>query len=1189
MKVEELIVDGFKSYATRTVISHWDPQFNAITGLNGSGKSNILDAICFVLGIASMATVRASNLQDLIYKRGQAGVTKASVTIVFDNSDRSKSPIGFETYPKISVTRQVNLGGTSKYLINGHRAQQQTVLQLFQSVQLNINNPNFLIMQGKITKVLNMKPKEILSLIEEAAGTKMFEDRRQKAEKVMAKKDIKLEEIKTLLKEEIIPKLDKYRNEKRLYLEFQDIQLQLEEIENVISTFDYHNLSMQFNNSKQVSDDQTAKMTELQEEKTSLAESLDILKQELEKANSKKQNSEHVNANSNGNSQHGKDIKTLEKVEAELSNEISRLNSSLNLQKDDLKDDQAKLTDLQKKMGNMLDQLHSLDESCRIKTEEYESIRKRFETMQSDHRLKEELLSSLTMSLSKSGGESVSAGGYQQQIAALRGKLNQVNITIKSTEMKVNALENERLRNNQHLEQARAGHENLQNKLESLESEKLISVKKLQSFGYDPNVLKELKKKEIHLKNNVHNFKNQAEQWRRKLYSLDFQYAKENLKLASKDAIKGVAATLFTLDESKHDMATALQVCAGGRLYNVVVDNEKTASQLLERGRLKKRVTIIPLNKISTRTIRNETVLFAKSLSPENTGDVDLALNLIEYSADVTKAMEFIFGTSLICKNADLAKKVTFHPKIRTKSITMDGDVYDPEGTLSGGSRNNNGVNILIEVQKLNQCVQQLRLLEQELEDVQRLIKKHQETSEQTRDLQESVNLCEHKILTLTKELENSLSNQYGARNAEIEKTSKNLQKQIETSKLEISNIAKNISQTESDMKEFNSNKGAKLEQLKSQVETLSKDVEVAEDSHETAYDEQQTVLMEREQVVDEIEELKRQEQETLSNIDVLQNAISSTKEQAVLKSKEFGNVHLILTQEKENIRQINEEIKQLSNTIKEKSNALKQTEVDYQILLNEHQNFIQNVGSLDSRLKVLLEKHSWLDDEKMVSGIINRNSNIDLNEFKSRREILATKFSTMKSKVNTNIMSMIENVEKKESTLKTMIKTIEKDKKKIGETVKKLNEYKKDALVKTWEKVSVDFGQIFSELLPNSFAKLVILEDKEITEGLEVKVKLGKIWKESLVELSGGQRSLIALSLILALLQFKPAPMYILDEVDAALDLSHTQNIGHLIKTRFKGSQFIVVSLKEGMFTNANRVFRTRFQDGTSVVNIMT
>src|SRR3954469_21834913 len=169
-----------------------DESFNSITGLNGSGKSNILDAICFVLGITNMSTVRAQNLQDLIYKRGQAGVTKASVTIVFDNRDTSKSPIGFEEYANISVTRQIVLGGTSKYLINGHRAQQATVQNLFQSVGLNINNPNFLIMQGRITKVLNMKAVEILAMIEEAAGTRMFEDRKDKALKTMAKKDMKL-------------------------------------------------------------------------------------------------------------------------------------------------------------------------------------------------------------------------------------------------------------------------------------------------------------------------------------------------------------------------------------------------------------------------------------------------------------------------------------------------------------------------------------------------------------------------------------------------------------------------------------------------------------------------------------------------------------------------------------------------------------------------------------------------------------------------------------------------------------------------------------------------------------------------------------------------------------------------------------------------------------------------------------
>lgn len=258
--------------------------------------------------------------------------------------------------------------------------------------------------------------------------------------------------------------------------------------------------------------------------------------------------------------------------------------------------------------------------------------------------------------------------------------------------------------------------------------------------------------------------------------------------------------------------------------------------------------------------------------------------------------------------------------------------------------------------------------------------------------------------------------------------------------------------------------------------------------------------------------------------------------------------------------------------------------------------------------------EHEWIEEEKDSfgrSGTPYDFKGQNIAECKSSLKNLTERFQGMKKKINPKVMNMIDSVEKKEASLKNMMKTVIRDKRKIEETIISLDEYKKEALHKTWTKVNADFGQIFAELLPGSFAKLDPPEGKEITDGLEVKVSLGKVWKQSLTELSGGQRyvfssaygwffilflliylvdrSLIALSLIMALLQFKPAPMYILDEVDAALDLSHTQNIGRLIKTRFKGSQFIVVSLKDGMFQNANRIFRTRFSEGTSVVQALT
>ncbi|KAH9577893.1 Structural maintenance of chromosomes protein 2, variant 2 [Schistosoma haematobium] len=195
MYIKSLVIDGFKSYCQRTEIDGFDPQFNAITGLNGSGKSNILDAICFLLGITNLSHVWAANLHDLVYKCGQAGINKATVSAVFDNMDKSQSPYGYEQFDELTITKQIVVGGRNKYLINGTNATTTRVHDLFHSVQLNVNNPHFLIMQGRITKILNMKPPEILSLLEEAASTKLYENKKETALKTIEKKGSKLREI----------------------------------------------------------------------------------------------------------------------------------------------------------------------------------------------------------------------------------------------------------------------------------------------------------------------------------------------------------------------------------------------------------------------------------------------------------------------------------------------------------------------------------------------------------------------------------------------------------------------------------------------------------------------------------------------------------------------------------------------------------------------------------------------------------------------------------------------------------------------------------------------------------------------------------------------------------------------------------------------------------------------------------
>lgn len=183
--------------------------------------------------------VRANSLQELVYKQGQAGITKATVSILFDNQEKERSPVGYEHLDEITVTRQLVIGGRSKYLINGKTAEPTRVQNLFHSVQLNVNNPHFLIMQGRITKVLNMKPPEILGLLEEAAGTKMYETKKQAAMRTLGKKQVKVDEINKVLSDDIMPALDKLRKEKAQFMEWQNASANLERLERFCVAYKY--------------------------------------------------------------------------------------------------------------------------------------------------------------------------------------------------------------------------------------------------------------------------------------------------------------------------------------------------------------------------------------------------------------------------------------------------------------------------------------------------------------------------------------------------------------------------------------------------------------------------------------------------------------------------------------------------------------------------------------------------------------------------------------------------------------------------------------------------------------------------------------------------------------------------------------------------------------------------------------
>ncbi|PSK38131.1 hypothetical protein B9Z65_1322 [Elsinoe australis] len=1174
MRVTEVIIDGFKSYAVRTVISGWDESFNSITGLNGSGKSNILDSICFVLGITNMTTVRAQNLQDLIYKRGQAGVTKASVTIVFDNSDKPKSPIGFEDYPTISVTRQIVLGGTSKYLINGHRAQQTTVQNLFQSVQLNINNPNFLIMQGRITKVLNMKKEEILGMVEEAAGTRMFEDRRDKAFRTMAKKEMKVQEIQELLREEIEPKLEKLRGEKRAFLDFQQTQNDLEHLTRLVVAHDWVRCREKLTSGEKDLEGKKGTMEALQANAEKLRGEIEFLKEDIKK----------ITAARDKELRKGGRFAALEEAVKTHSHEMVRLTTVLDLKKSGMAEEQARSKECEASVKSLEKTLGQKQAAHSKLQQRFEATDSELQKLKAEVEKKEELLQTLQTGVASKEGQE---GGYQGQLQDARNRASAAATEQEQAKLKIEHFLKRIKEDEPRARKAEKENASLLKDLDTLRSHAKKIEGELGKLGFDASREQDIYAEQSRLQKCIGELKTQADGLRRKVANIDFTYA-DPAPNFDRSRVKGLVAQLFTLDQAHTRAGQALEVCAGGRLYNVVVDTAETGTALLQNGRLRKRVTIIPLNKISAFRATAEKIGAAKKLAP---GKVDLALNLVGYEEEVNAAMEYVFGSTLVCEDAEAAKKVTFDPQVRMKSVTLEGDVYDPSGTLSGGSAPQSS-GVLVILQQLHKVQKELDAEQRKLNDLQGLMTKEKSKLDASRKLRQELDLKTHEIGLAEAQINGNSSSSIIAAVQEMKEAVEKLKEIVAETKTKHDEANKEAKRIEKDMADFSKNKDSKLVELEKEVDKLKKGLAKESAAIKPLQQEVRDAMLDAEQCGADLAAA----QESLQDISTTLATQTEELEGLTNEFENSKNEHDVaaaqLEDERAKLSSFDNELAELDTTSSRKSKQITEEALEVQKLGHQIENFSKQQSTTKSQLEQLEKEHDWIADEAELFGRPGTPYDFqgkNIAECKSRLKNVSERFQGMKKKINPKVMNMIDSVEKKEASLKQMMRTVVKDKAKIEETIGSLDEYKKEALHKTWSKVNTDFGNIFNELLPGNTARLDPPEGGEISQGLEVKVCLGKVWKQSLTELSGGQRSLIALSLIMALLQYSPAPMYILDEVDAALDLSHTQNIGRLIKTRFKGSQFIVVSLKDGMFQNANRIFRTRFVDGTSVVQALT
>lgn len=582
-------------------------------------------------------------------------------------------------------------------------------------------------MQGRITKVLNMKPVEILAMIEEAAGTRMFEDRRDKAFKTMAKKEMKVQEITGLLKEEIEPKLDKLRTEKRAFLDFQQAQNDLERLTRLVVAHDYVRSKEKLKNSAADLETKRKRVTQLEDSAVRLKHEITNLDEDMKKVKSAREKELRK----------GGKFQALEEEVKTHSHESVRLATLVDLKQASMLEEKDRKTAVQETVKELEAQTKEKNQIYHKIQKQYDSAKADLDKQTEELEKNEELLQTLQTGVTSREGQE---NGYQGQLQDARNRASASITEQEQAKLKILHFEKQLKEDGPRAKKAKEQNSGLLKDLEVLRAQAKKVESELGQLGFEPGREDRMNEQQGVLQKQIRDLREQCHSMKRKVVNIDFSYSDPSPNF-DRSKVKGLVAQLFTLDKDRTKAGTALEICAGGRLYNVVVDSSETGTQLLQNGKLRKRVTIIPLNKISAFRASADKIGVAQKLAP---GKVDLALSLIGYEDEVSAAMDYVFGSTLVCEDADTAKRVTFDPSVRLKSVTLDGDVYDPSGTLSGGSSPNSS-GVLVTLQKLNDVNTQLSKHEGELSELQALMMKEKKTLDSARKLKQDLDLKLHE------------------------------------------------------------------------------------------------------------------------------------------------------------------------------------------------------------------------------------------------------------------------------------------------------------------------------------------------------------------------------------------------------------------------------------------------------------
>ncbi|CDM34353.1 hypothetical protein DTO013E5_2261 [Penicillium roqueforti] len=1186
MYVKQIIIQGFKSYKDQTVIEPFSPKHNVIVGRNGSGKSNFFAAIRFVLSDAYTHLGREER-QALLHEGSGSAVMSAYVEIIFDNSD-DRFPTG---KPEVVLRRTIGIK-KDEYTLDRKNATKNDVMNLLESAGFSRSNPYYIVPQGRVTALTNMKDSERLILLKEVAGTQVYEARRSESLKIMSETNSKRAKIDELLDyiNERLAELEEEKDELRSYqekdkerrcLEYTIYSLEQQEIGKVLNEIEerrQNGVEDADNNRDQFVEGEKA-IAEIDVEIAECRQQIEFLKVDKAQLEDERREASKTLA------QNELQAKSLADNQAAAQALKSRYDSDLSSVQTAISEREAEHREILPRFNALKDQ----EETVRSQLTDAETSRQRLYAKQgrnSRFKNKSERDKWLNMEVRES----------HNSISTVQGVISQTQEDIRDLESEIAALEPETERLRQQIDGRGDTMHTVDQQVQDAKDERdrLMDQRK------------ELWREEAKLDSVLSNASQEVDRAERNLSHMMDNNTSRGIaavrRITRQHNLEGVYGTLAELFDVNDRYRTAVEVTAGQSLFHYVVDTDETATTVLEILQKEKagRVTFMPLNRLRTRP-----------MNMPRASDTIPMIDKLQYDPAYDRAFQHVFGKTIICPNLQVASQYARSHGVN--AITPEGDRSDKRGALTGGYHDSrqsrlDAVKILAKWRdeyetKRNRGTE----IRKELEKLDQLITKAvgelQKLEQQRHQVQNSSGPLRHELRAKRDLLQNKTDTLDAKRRAlrNVESNLAALNDQVNAFQTELSSPFQ---------KALTSEEEAQLETLSSTVQDLRRQYQ------ELAG--QRSELEARKSVLEvELRENLNPRLDQLLNrdIDIADEEVQGNLKETQREVKRIGQT----------LEKLNARLKEVDTSIEEGTSRVIDLQQRNAETRREIEDLARSIEKHQRRMEKSMQKKAALTKQGAECaanirslGVLpdeaftkyqNTDSNTVVKKLHKTNEALK-KYSH----VNKKAFEQYNSFTKQRETLTTRRSELDASQKSIDDLISVLDQRKDEAIERTFKQVSREFHNVFEKLVPAGRGRLIIQrktdhaprvgedvdsDDEAARQSVENYVGVGISVsfnskhddQQRIQQLSGGQKSLCALALVFAIQACDPAPFYLFDEIDANLDAQYRTAVAQMLKSISDSTngQFICTTFRPEMLHVAEKCYGVSFRQKASTIDVVS